>query len=512
MVKKILLFSTLLLITILPNINVNAIQVGSLSGLNITQNENGTNVQYSLMNDYFSYTQGTTRFIFSHSDNLMWKGINVYSADEHVYTTNLNYYFSNPCSSSDNVSYNQRIAFFFVNTDQYPLNTLSVVNNINGCSGYWTKEDTTYYYNQSCSLPAGSSILGSLYFSEPSLGSWQVSNYRIGIQDDFDVKCEVNTNALVDNNNANTQNIINNQTNNTDSIINNQNSNTNQIIQDNQQNTQDIINNQNSNTQQEIESQKVCKYIDKKDIVLDRHGLDSSGRLTNTNNYGITDYIPISNTTELKIYIGTGYVNYMCFYNTNKEVTSCLSYSNITPDTTNGTILTIPSGSSYFRAPINYSYNRPTFNLCTNGNQALNDSVNDLNDSITSTESPNTNQDIDDMNDMVASDTPISDLITMPLTLFNAYINGINSSCSPFNIGNLYGTDIVFPCLNLQQRLGSNLWSIIDAFFSIFMCYNIGMLFITAFDGLTSLRDDFEGLYQPRHADTGYQPKHGGGN
>lgn len=150
--------------------------------------------------------------------------------------------------------------------------------------------------------------------------------------------------------------------------------------------------------------------------------------------------------------------------------------------------------------------------ICSNRLDDQTNAINDLNDTLNDTSQPNTNQDINDMNNMVASDTPISDLITMPLTLVNAYINGINSTCSPVNLGNLYGTDLVLPCINLEQKLGSNLWSKIDILFCIFMCYNIGMLFISAFDGITSLRDDFESLYQPRHADVGYQPRHGGGN
>lgn len=167
-------------------------------------------------------------------------------------------------------------------------------------------------------------------------------------------------------------------------------------------------------------------------------------------------------------------------------------------------------GNSSYTTSNSLTLSNLELNGCVSKLDQQTDAINGLNDSITSEQSPNTNQDINDMNDMVASDTPISDLITMPLTLINAYINGVNSSCSPINLGNLYGTDLVLPCINLEQRLGSNLWHIIDAFFSIFMCYNIGMLFITAFDGITSLRDDFEGLYQPRHADSGYQPKHGG--
>lgn len=144
--------------------------------------------------------------------------------------------------------------------------------------------------------------------------------------------------------------------------------------------------------------------------------------------------------------------------------------------------------------------------------QETTDAVNGLKDSMTSESQPNTNSNINDMNNMVASDTPITDLITMPLTLINAYINGIGSTCSSFNLGSLLGTNLTIPCINLEQRLGSNLWNTIDILCCIFLCYEIAMLFISAFDGITSLRDDFEGLYQPRHADTGYVPKHGGGN
>lgn len=150
--------------------------------------------------------------------------------------------------------------------------------------------------------------------------------------------------------------------------------------------------------------------------------------------------------------------------------------------------------------------------FCTSKLDKQTDAINDLNDSITSEQNPNTNQDINDMNNMVASDTPITDLITMPLTLINAYIGGVGSTCSPVNLGSLLGTNLTIPCINIQQHIGSNLWNTIDILCCIFLCYEIAMLFISAFDGITSLRDDFEGLYQPKHAYTGYVAKHGGGN
>lgn len=314
-----------------------------------------------------------------------------------------------------------------------------------------------------------------------------------------DINCDTSTGQIIDNQNANTQNIINNQ-----------NSTTNQIIQNNEQNTQDIINNQNQNTQQEIESQQICTMLDSSYYKHNGY-ISENGGVTSSTGLKYSDYIPLTSSSTLKLIIKTiNSQSRLCFYSSNNQssVISCL----IQGDLTANSYITIPSNANYFRATYNTSQDRPIWQLCNSGNQVLNDSLNDLNDTLNDTSQPNTNQDINDMNDMVASDTPISDLITMPLTLINAYINGVNSSCSPVNLGNLYGTDLILPCIDLEQKLGSNLWHIIDSFFTIFMCYNIGMLFVSAFDGITSLRDDFEGLYQPRHADTGYVPKHGGGN
>lgn len=337
-------------------------------------------------------------------------------------------------------------------------------------------------------------------------------NFRTGISRNLDVTCDVTNEAIVSQSIQNTQDIINNQNSNTNTITQNQDTNTQDIINNQNQNKQDIINNQNANTDKEIESQKVCKTkrIDNKNIVTNGYYLNNSGLLLSMATYGVTDYISINSSSRLNV-LSFSQTGNLCFYNSSKSLISCSLNSSYNA---NNNVVNIPNDANYVRFSINRNSNIPTFdlNICENGNQVLDDSINDLNSTLNDTSQPNTSSDINDMNDMVASDTPISDLITMPLTLINAYINGINSACSPVNLGNLYGTDLILPCINLEQRLGSNLWSIIDTFFCIFMCYNIGMLFVTAFDGITSLRDDFEGLYQPRHADVGYQPKHGGGN
>ncbi|MDE5553442.1 MAG: hypothetical protein K2I67_02735 [Malacoplasma sp.] len=95
------------------------------------------------------------------------------------------------------------------------------------------------------------------------------------------------------------------------------------------------------------------------------------------------------------------------------------------------------------------------------------------------------------------SNSPVSDLVTMPITLFQAYINGIGSMCSPVNLGNLYGHDLILPCIDLNKILGPTLWVLIDMCFSLFLCYQIGMFCISIYEDITSLVDTSSKIYRP---------------
>lgn len=97
------------------------------------------------------------------------------------------------------------------------------------------------------------------------------------------------------------------------------------------------------------------------------------------------------------------------------------------------------------------------------------------------------------------SNNPVSSLLTMPITLLQSYMDGFDSSCSPVNLGSLYGTDIIIPCINIDQYLGSNVWSLVDSLFTIFMVYNIAMLCVSIYEGITSLDDEMQYLYSPQH-------------
>lgn len=135
--------------------------------------------------------------------------------------------------------------------------------------------------------------------------------------------------------------------------------------------------------------------------------------------------------------------------------------------------------------------NQNTQNIINNNNQ----NTQSINNNITDDTGVSDNDISDIFEDLEESNTPISDLLTMPITLVNAYISGFSGTCQSISLGRLYNTNLVIPCINLSEKFGSSLWNLIDILFSLFMIYALSQLFITAFDGITSLKDDFSLLY-----------------
>lgn len=266
-----------------------------------------------------------------------------------------------------------------------------------------------------------------------------------------------------------------------------------QTITNNQNtNTQNIINNQDQNTQEQIESQKVCTFVDNKNIGVSGKYLTNTGYEGAATPYIITNYISIDKYTEIKVVDSTSLGSvYLCFYNVNKSVISCILENSFSSND----ILTIPSNASFVRFSISRSSNIPTFNICRNGNQAIADSQQQINNTLNDNTGVSDSDISDLFGDFESSDTPITDLLTMPLTLIQAYISGMSGTCQSISLGRLYNTNLIIPCIDIESKLGSNLWSMIDILFAMFMVYNLGQLFITAFDSLTSLKDNFSWLY-----------------
>lgn len=99
-----------------------------------------------------------------------------------------------------------------------------------------------------------------------------------------------------------------------------------------------------------------------------------------------------------------------------------------------------------------------------------------------------------------APDTPVSNLVLMPLNVLNRIVTAFSGSCSPYNLTFFDNTILTFPCFNGELYFGSNLWSTIDSLMCLFMIYEIGMFAISAFEDFTSLRDTYDKLYVPKHA------------
>lgn len=142
--------------------------------------------------------------------------------------------------------------------------------------------------------------------------------------------------------------------------------------------------------------------------------------------------------------------------------------------------------------------------VCKNKIDETNDKLNDVNNSINDVNDTLKDDNIDSSKTTIedksadATKSPISSLLTLPLKLLNNIHTGLSGTCSALNLGSLLGTDLVLPCINLEQRLGSYLWGLIDYAFCIFLIYNVGMLAVKIWTDVIMMRDFFSELYKPQ--------------
>ena len=239
-----------------------------------------------------------------------------------------------------------------------------------------------------------------------------------------------------------------------------------------------------------VKSQEVCQLIDKSYIISDNSLFTSTGVIQSNNNFGITNYISIYNKSVNVIDSNNnGYASY-CFYRHDKTRIGC--YNNNTMSSNSP--LTIPNNAYYIRLSVQHTDNVPTLNICQNGNQALADSVlDDTIDNFTGT------GELSDIGGRITTTTPVTDLLALPIQLLTALYNGVNGTCSTFNLGSLYGVGINLPCIAPELYLGSTLWNAIDLLFCGFMIYSIAQLMIHDWDSISSAEDLFDETYTPRH-------------
>lgn len=97
--------------------------------------------------------------------------------------------------------------------------------------------------------------------------------------------------------------------------------------------------------------------------------------------------------------------------------------------------------------------------------------------------------DIDTMKNKVASNGAITQLLTLPITLYQSILNATSGSCSPINLGSLYNHSLSLPCINLSNLLGSTLYNIIDILCSGLFILAFRKKMVDIFNHMTSLND-----------------------
>ena len=118
-------------------------------------------------------------------------------------------------------------------------------------------------------------------------------------------------------------------------------------------------------------------------------------------------------------------------------------------------------------------------NNTTNINNSINDSSIDNNNTSSSTTS---------WGNKNATNGTITNLLTLPISLLQAIVNGLQTTCSSFSLGSLFNTNITLPCINISNLIGNGLWTTIDILFSGFMILAIGKKLVKIFNDFTNLK------------------------
>lgn len=115
--------------------------------------------------------------------------------------------------------------------------------------------------------------------------------------------------------------------------------------------------------------------------------------------------------------------------------------------------------------------------------------ANNINNSINSDEVDDPSSSINSFKDKIAENGVITQLIGLPVTLFSKVLNSVNGTCINYNLGSLYGTDIIFPCISIKNYIGSTLWNVIDVLISGLFVYAISKKFIKVFESMSSMKE-----------------------
>lgn len=311
---------------------------------NFNYDSNGTPISYNIKPD-----GGTTGFIYNNEffgQEINQSSYRYYKLPGSTFTTtNINGYFQNPCQSNQEMSYTMTINFYKQSTSTNTMSGVSVINGINGCSGYLSQlPDSVVYYNV-CTIQPGDVPKFSLYFSESSSG---MTTYRVGIPTNFSYTCQVGNQALIDNATANANNIINNIQQTTDNII--------------EQTTQAINSANEYCTNYEYTN---TQNIEQDSAILRNTGEIQTGQ--GTSSFAVSKYTKVKQGEYLIITSGQSNSPSYCLYDNDKNLLNCSTYNMQT------NITIVPQQEGYIRYTIqkNNSNFRFKGSYCVSNTQAI---------------------------------------------------------------------------------------------------------------------------------------------
>lgn len=194
--------------------------------------------------------------------------------------------------------------------------------------------------------------------------------------------------------------------------------------------------------------------------------------------------VPSNNTSNTIYY---GYAIDTIGYNlTKNDVQSAINSSGLASASS---IQQIQNSINAMQSSLNSSTNSINSNIDAM-EQTLDNDMKDINDTLNNDDVSSADSKASEWSNKNLSDNVVSDMVTMPITLMRAYLNGINGTCHNFSLGTIYDHELILPCINLQNYFGTALWSVIDILFSGFMIFAIGKKFVKIFNDFTNLKDN----------------------
>lgn len=119
----------------------------------------------------------------------------------------------------------------------------------------------------------------------------------------------------------------------------------------------------------------------------------------------------------------------------------------------------------------------------------VSESVDNVNDTLNDSTVDSSDSTINNLKSKIPTNSVISDLLLLPVRFLQNFVNALGSSCSQFSLGSLYGTNLYMPCINIENYLGSGIWTTIDLIISGLFIYALRKKFIEIYENLTNLRN-----------------------